>query len=88
MPFEEGHKSKGGRPKGVKNGEGKFSNSSLTLNKHSVRKKKWQKPKYFDQAEIDYYINNDLPLDDYLDSYKLPANKWDKNNKKIKQDGD
>ena len=41
--------------------------------------KKWDKSKSkstLDIDEIDYYINNDLPLDEYYDSLKLYDYEW------------
>jgi hypothetical protein len=64
MPFKKGENGMGGRPKGIKNKQ--------RLIRYSP--KKWEtgnSKQILDQAKIDYYIYNDLPLDEYYDSLKL-----------------
>ena len=78
MPFKKGHKSKGGgRPKGVKHGEGKNKNASM--NSHNYAPKKWEKNalgKSFDIDEVDYYLYNDLDITELMDAKKLPSYSW------------
>ena len=76
-PFEKGHKGyKGsGRPKGSKT-----KNSSLnTYNLHKEWKKSSLK-KTLDIDEVDYYLYNDLPIEELYDEMKLYNYDW-KNNK-------
>lgn len=84
MRFEKGHKSKGGRPKGVKNGEGKSSYSNLKMDTHNYQPKQWKKQikNTFDPEEVDYYIYNDLDITELMDQKKLPAFEWSNGNKK------
>jgi hypothetical protein len=54
----------------------KKSNPSLDIYKTTHQ---WDKTSYrntLDIDEIDYYINNDLPLDEYYDNVKLYGYGW------------
>ena len=56
-------------------GRKKQKNTSLDTYKGG---KVWRKSshKMLDIEKIDYYINNDLPLDEYYDSVKLYSYEW------------
>ena len=78
MAFEEGHKSKGKRPKGGKNKQ--------RLIKYSP--KKWLKissHNTHNQDEITHRLENNLPIDDLIDimNEKYSRNKVHGNTKKM-----
>lgn len=92
MPFKKGHSGYkgGGRPKGSKK---KPSQQNTSLNTYSVHKH-WQKKQSRRMPninDIDHYIYNDLPLDEYYDSLKLSDWKFRfgnaKNTKNDKRNG-
>lgn len=79
-PFQKGHKGyKGsGRPKDSQNKRKRNErpdpkNTALTIDRY-FGNKEWEKAtskKMLDIEQVDYYIYNDLPLDEYYDSIKL-----------------
>jgi len=82
MPFEKGHKVKGGSKKGTKWGQGKQSNTSMDTNNYQY--KKWEKgslKRTFDIDEVDYYLYNDLDITELMDDKKLPSYEWKNGNK-------
>lgn len=73
MPFEKGHKGEGGRPKGSKNKQ--------RLIRYSP--KKWEKitpHNVYDPEYIDYLIQNDLDIGEYIDTLNEKYKKNDDKN--------
>ena len=61
MPFKKGQNGMGGRPKGIKNKQ--------RLIRYTP--KEWEKitkHNIYDQAEIEHRLNNNLPIDDIIDT--------------------
>ena len=83
--FKKGHKSKsGGRPKGSKS-TGKYSLGTYPINKY------WAKQvssRTLDIDEVDYYLYNDLPIDELYDDLKLKDYLWKNGNKNYTRPGD
>ena len=87
MPFEKGHKGYGGRKAGSKSRR-KYNerpkNTKQTIDRY-FGIKEWEKStskKILDQDKVDYYINNDLPLDELYDEMKLYDYSWKSGNKR------
>lgn len=76
MPFKKGENGSGGRKKGGKNKQ------------HLIRyqKKEWQKitkHNVYDQAEIEHRLNNNLPIDDLIDTMNEKYSKNKDGNKNL-----
>ena len=69
MPFEKGHKGgNGGRQKGGRN--------KPRLIRYNPKKwEKISKHNIYDQAEIEHRLNNNLPIDDLIDTMNEKYNK-------------
>jgi len=81
MPFEKGHKGEGGRPKGSKNKQRLIRYSPkewLRITKHNV----------YDPEYIDYLIQNNLPLDEYIDKFNEKHNPETRKNSKKRKNND
>ena len=90
MSYQKGHsgyKKKG--DKNLKKVDTALKKSPQAIDKYPI-KKHWEKrvsKKILDQADIEFYIYNDLPLDDYYDSLNLPDDDsvWLNGNKKKRE---
>ena len=72
MPFEKGHNHSGGRKKGSKNKQRLIQ----------YKPKNWDtsfKRQSYNQEEINWRIQNDLPIDDIIDTMN---SKYDKSKRK------
>jgi len=85
MAFEKGHKGYGGgRKPGQKTGTGKKKqkNSSLDVHRNHHQWKKQSLKKSLDIDEVDYYLYNDLPIEELYDELKLYSYDWKAENKR------
>lgn len=83
MPFKKGHSGFSGGRKTRKYNE-RPKNTRQTIDRY-YGNKEWEKntsKTTLDQDEVDYYINNDLPLDELYDKMKLYDYAWRNGNKK------
>lgn len=90
--FKKGHN--GYRKKGSKNLKRNPTilekKSPQAIDKYNITKD-WQKGmsrKVLAQADIEFYIYNDLPIDEYYDSLNLPEHQYINGNRIKEDDGD
>lgn len=70
MPFKKGEGGQGGRPKGVKNKD--------RLIKYHPKRWESRKHKIYNQDYVIYLLENNLPLDDYIDTLNSKYSKGKK----------
>jgi len=79
MPFKKGHSGYegGGRKKGTSRGRGRSKNKqSLDVYNTTKNWERGSRHKQLDQEKVDYYIYNDLPLEELYDEMKLYDYGW------------
>ena len=76
MPFKKGQNGMGGRPKGTKNKQRLIRYSPKeweNITKHNI----------YDQEEIEHRLNNNLPIDDLIDTMNEKYSKNKDGNKNL-----